>query len=260
MYLTSDIAYGIAANGVVEEHGTYLVKDILTFIASHKDNLVFYDIGANTGYYGIMASFWGKGKTTTYSFEPLKEFYQCVLQSVALNQFTDHTAFNFALSNKASKQTIYLAGSGTSLESDFVSHDFSGKREIECKVLDHVAKDHQLKKPDFVKIDVEGHEFKVLEGAKSVIESSFPVFYIEIAQTLRNIGRRHYKNESFTETLSFLESFGYEVYLERDGKIEPVDLKHFVVDGVQMYLFLHKEHHKNLLSFLIHHGYSKDSK
>ena len=68
LYDTGDIAYGIAANGQVEQDETILVQRILKQLPSDYNLL---DIGANTGYYVIMSAYMYPS-SKTYSFEPIK--------------------------------------------------------------------------------------------------------------------------------------------------------------------------------------------
>lgn len=58
---TADISYGILNKGLVEKNETNLVVKILNKLTEER-NICFYDIGANTGYYGIMAGYLGSGK------------------------------------------------------------------------------------------------------------------------------------------------------------------------------------------------------
>ncbi len=115
---TTNISYGILNNGLVEKNETNLVIKILKKLIKRK-NVCFYDIGANTGYYGILAGYLGKGKIKCYSFEPVKEFCDCLQESVHLNHLEDIIRiFNFALDNKNTKENICLSGSGSSFNID----------------------------------------------------------------------------------------------------------------------------------------------
>src|ERR1700722_18440066 len=80
----SDIAYYIWCNGQTEPEGTALVLEILGLLKKQKPKLIFYDVGANTGYFGIMAAFVGQGATTVYSFDPVIEHNETERQSILL--------------------------------------------------------------------------------------------------------------------------------------------------------------------------------
>lgn len=231
----SDIAYGILANGDVESSDTRVVLSVLKHIP--KD-FVFYDIGSNTGWYSLVAATVGNAGYV-YSFEPLEEHVLCERESVTLNRKDDYVSvFEIALSDASGKSIIRLAGSGTSLEHDFLEADF-GKREVQVEKLDIFKKKEALKNPDFIKIDVEGHEYQVLLGAKKTLEESHPALFIEIAKTIK---KRRFINKNFTLIFSFLASLGYEAYIAEPRGVRKYNPEENP-DNVYMYLFLHKEKH-----------------
>ena len=201
---TADISYGILNNGVVEKNETNLVIKILNKLIENK-NICFYDTGANTGYYGILAGYLGKGKINCYSFEPVKEFCDCLLESIYLNHLEDIVkVFNFALGDKNSKEDLYLAGSGSSLNKDFINKPNLSKRRIEIKKLDDIVQDKNLEKPDFIKIDVEGSEYNVLLGGEKTIRESLPILFIEIVYSLNN----GFVNKNYKKTLEYIRNLG----------------------------------------------------
>jgi hypothetical protein len=109
------------------------------------------------------------------------------------------------------------------------------------------VQEKQIPLPDFIKIDVEGYEYKVLQGAKNTLRSSKPILFIEIAKTFND---RHFTNKDFLSIFTFLSSLDYEPYLVKENKVrhfEPTE----IIDGVNMYLFLNKKTHlqdKSLLN------------
>lgn len=236
-----DVAYGVVNNGTVEEFDTELVKTILSNL---KKDYVFYDIGANSGWYTALASN-VSNLATIHSFEPLEEYVDCIKETSSLNKIEERNKiYNFALSDTNGVAKIRLAGSGSSLEKDFLSID-RGLREIEIKTLDSFAKQTNLPNPDFIKIDVEGHEYKVLKGAEGVLEKSKPVLFIEIAYTLGTTGSS-FVHADFENIFTMLEKMNYVPFISKDNKIT----KYSTIskpDGVFMFLFLNKEKHDNLL-------------
>jgi len=162
----TDISYGILNNGVVEKDETNLVVRILRKLIKDK-NICFYDVGANTGYYGVMAGYLGKGKIQCYSFEPIKEYCDCLQESIRLNHLENVVkVFNIGLGNKNSKEDLYLSGSGSSFSKDFSRKINIPKRTVEIRKLDDIIQEKNLEKPDFIKIDVEGYEYNVLLGGE----------------------------------------------------------------------------------------------
>jgi len=248
IFNSSDLSYGILNNGAVETEETQLVLKILKEIFKKQGRLRFFDIGANTGYYGILAGYMFKDKDIkVFSFEPVKEFFDCLVESVNLNRLENNfKIFNLALSSTRGPARINLSGSGTSLESAFNGRAELEKREVNLETLDNLFAGRKIEAPDFIKIDVEGHELEVLKGGADLISSSRPVIFLEIA---RKMEVRGYINSNYAATLRVLEKFGYEIYLFKDGVLEPAAAE-ADLDGVFMYLCLAAARHAGIKKIL----------
>ena len=85
---TSDLAYGVLNNGLIEKDDSNLVESILKKIQT-KGSVAFYDVGANSGYYGILAAWLGKSTTQVYSFEPQQKYVECLNESLELNRLEE---------------------------------------------------------------------------------------------------------------------------------------------------------------------------
>lgn len=237
---TADISYGILNNGLVEKDETNLVVKILNELIKDK-NICFYDIGANTGYYGILAGYLGKGKIKCYSFEPVKEFCDCLQESICLNRLEDIIkVFNFALGNEDNRKNLYLAGSGSSFDKDFIGKSDIQKRTVEMRKLDNIVQSANLEKPDFIKIDVEGYEYNVLLGGEKTIRESLPILFIEIVYSLNN----GFVNKNYKQTLQFIRNVGYKIFCLDNNKNKIIEVKNgFKSEGVKMFLCLHSIKH-----------------
>ena len=245
----ADMAYSISNNGVVEKEETNLVVRIINKMLEQDALLGFYDIGANTGYYGILAGWLGRERVRAYSFEPLHEHVNCLEETIVLNRL-ESTVFPYevALSDTNALGKIATAGTGSSLELDFLDDINVPQREIELKKLDDFAKEKIMIAPDFMKIDVEGHELKVLNGAAGLIVASLPVVFIEIAYSLKSIGRG-YINNNYIDTFSFFEKIGYMPFLATGDRVIAYDFKK-PIDGIQMFLFIHPIKHNYIFELL----------
>lgn len=230
----ADIAYGVASKGTVEAHDTEVVMKVLKNL---KPDFIFYDVGSNTGWY-TMISFAASEKSKVCSFEPLLEHVECQKETIYLNRKENSVKiFELALSDHNGKETIRLGGSGTSLDKDFLEVDF-GTRTINVQTLDSLIKEDHIPYPDFIKIDVEGHEYKVLQGSRTVLQSK-PILFIEIAKTLNN---KRFIHKEFDTIFSTLASLHYKPYIVMDGTIRPFRPSEDV-HGVHMFLFLNEDSH-----------------
>lgn len=239
-----DIAYGIAQNGVVEAAETKLVHTILNHL-KRKSDLVFYDIGANIGYYGLVAA--TIHKATVHSFEPTPTYAENIKTAAKLNRVEQNlTVHNYALSNKAGTATFTQTGSGSSLEADFNLGTNLPTTTVPTKILDTEVADQNIPLPSFIKIDVEGHEWSVFEGASKTITSAQPVVFLEMCTTLRDIGRT-YVNPYYNQTLEFFYKQDYLLFLcHNNGTLEKWN-KQKTINRAGMFLCLHQNNHRDLI-------------
>lgn len=136
------------------------------------------DIGAHTGQFAKEI----RGKlpqAKIYSFEPLKDCYQKLVQNMSGDK--NFKAYNFALGDKESRQEINRSVSSPSssllsmgnLHEEMYPHTKGGsKEEIDVRRLDDVFKNFNLEKEILVKIDVQGYEDKVIVGGINVISQA----------------------------------------------------------------------------------------
>ena len=157
--------YGLFENQLMEWCRQYCRKD-----------RVFLDIGAHSGTYSIsLADDCGQ----VYAFEPQRETYYALCGGVALSHLRNVVCYNVGLGaeSQVGKQTLRI-----------VSHDGGGstiqptvepvlrEETIEIRTLDSF----DLSNVGFMKIDVEGNELYVLQGARATLErSGFPPIVFE---------------------------------------------------------------------------------
>jgi FkbM family methyltransferase len=238
-----DIACGILRHGQVEPEETTLTIKIFEYLRK-KSNPIIFDIGANTGYYSLLAAHTFEKKVEVYSFEPVKEFASCINESAKINNYDDCIdVCNFALSDKNGDGQIYVWGTCSSLDKNFNNKNLPSQT-IKLKKLDDFSVEIS---PDFIKIDTEGHELATLQGGIETIRASKPILFIEIIQSLK---MRNYVNKEYKKTIQLLMNLGYEVYLFKDNMLTKTD-GDIQIEGVYMYLFIDKNKHEVLLKNLL---------
>ncbi len=247
---SSDIANGILSNGVIEADGSKLVTNLLQYLLAEKPRLTFFDVGANTGYFGILAAFLGQGKISSYAFEPVLEFKRVEEETIKLNRLENLCkVYNVGLSNQNGQQQIFLAGTGSSFNREFVGKQAGASRTVKIVRLDDFAKAENLPGPDFMKIDVEGLELDVLQGCAGLLGSFKPVIWYESAKTIK---AGNFYNQNFNKTFEFLNQLGYRIFLQAGEKLSEIaGLPKAVPDGVSMYLALHTKVHAKLIETFI---------
>ena len=141
-------------------------------IVEHHDISLILDVGANAGQYAREMRENGYGKKII-SFEPLNAAYEKLSQKTRND--INWTAKNFALGDRNEISKINI--SGHSLSSSILDmmpehlkyapeSDYVDQQEIEIKTLDHIFDSlHQKNDVIMLKVDTQGYEQKVIEGA-----------------------------------------------------------------------------------------------
>jgi FkbM family methyltransferase len=107
-----------------------------------------------------------------------------------------------------------------------------GKTGIEFTVRVERLDDQELVNVGFIKIDVEGHEWEVIDGARSLLARSRPNLIVEILE-----GRGDRESVRRNRTVALLGELGYEPYVFGGGALRPLrDAP--LNDNVMNYVFL----------------------
>jgi len=183
------------------EIGELELKLLDRLVAPGKNSV---DIGANRGAYAYLLSTLSRH---VYAYEPHPGVVERLKPSVPDNV----SVHPIALSNRAASKTLYVPiRNGT--EDTYLSaldrpHDRHEQYLVNTDTLDR----QRLRNVGFIKIDVEGHEREVLEGARHTIAIDKPVLLIEIEQ-------RHLAVEMET-IFRYVLAFGYDGFFYRGGRL-----------------------------------------
>ena len=156
--------------------------DTIEWIDSFEDNSEFWDVGANVGVYSLYAA---KKKIKVTAFEPSASNYYILTKNIEINKF-DNQIFSFCLAFSNNTNFGYLNMVDTQLGSAL--HLFGEKKEklnivssisnvtFQQKVLgfkiDDLINLFSPKFPNYIKIDVDGIEDKIIEGAEKTLKDS----------------------------------------------------------------------------------------
>jgi FkbM family methyltransferase len=160
--------------GEFESGTTRLVSKIL-----RADDVTF-DIGANLGWYTVLMA----GCTPAarcHAFEPCEPLVQRLMEHCDLNRITDRVQVNpTAVGNHAGHVELHTfrgLGHGHSSISSLGRMDFSSS-VARMTTLDDYCQEQRLERLDFVKVDVEGAEMAVLEGARQILRRPEPPMWL----------------------------------------------------------------------------------
>lgn len=206
LHLNDQVDGNIWWDGYYEKLPTKLFKRIV------KSGDIVIDVGANIGYYSIMASeLVGGGSGKILSFEPVPETFKRL--SVNVLSLSDIKAHQVACGQENGKINIYAFG-----DSITAGSRISSPPEVDIPYTTEKVKMIKLDdfidgKVDVVKIDVEGYELNVLKGMKKIIINNPNIkILLEVNKDLLIKAAT-----SPQEIFSYLKSFGLSPW-EFDGK------------------------------------------
>jgi FkbM family methyltransferase len=198
-YLTKQVFWGGIQN--YEYQVVRIFKNIIT------DLDCFMDVGSNLGYYSLIAATLNP-KIDVYAFEPLPSAFLFLQNNIRLNKLNNVKAYQLALSNKEGEIDFYATKMPKAL---YLKHHISGTSnlatpkdsyseiiKVNSQTLDHFADENLLKKVDLIKLDTEGTENVVLEGAKGIIERDKPIVISELLPgKIEHELEMFYKNQDY---------------------------------------------------------------
>jgi FkbM family methyltransferase len=190
-----------------EPNVTGLVKNIL------KEGDVFLDIGANIGYFTLLASSLVKNSGKVIVVEPNPQNLQLIYSSLLENRVSSVAIYPYAASDKAAILRFVTVGSnGGVVNAHLTSQQHT--LLVPAVVLDEVLKNEI--KIDLVKIDVEAHEPAVIRGMEQLIKRLRPKIITEFhpwAMEINNL-------EPPVAYLNQIFALGYRVsIIELSGKL-----------------------------------------
>ncbi len=207
-----------------------------------KVKINFIDVGASDG---IAIKYINKIKLldNIYAFEPNKVYYKRLIK--LKNDFKNLKVFNFGLSNKKQKHTVFIPYINlfgklyymityTFYDLKDLKHNlkinyiFKKQIKIERVKINLNTYENYRSKIDLVKIDVNGHELNVVKGIVRLIKKNKPAIILEELDNIEKIEQ-------------FLGKYGYKCYyynlknkmLKKINKKNPQNLN---------YYFLQKNH------------------
>jgi len=191
------------------EHGYWLgwyeYRKRQSFEREIKPNSVFFDIGANVGYFSLLAAKLSKPKGHVYAFEPLPRNIKFIHKHIALNHLAKYiSVIEAAVSDKNGSAHFDL---GASTAMGHIS--YQGQLEVQLVSLDELYSKDQIPAPDYIKVDVEGAEYEVLNGARRILQTRRPILFLDT-----------HARSAHDKTVALLQELGYSLECI-DGKALP---------------------------------------
>jgi FkbM family methyltransferase len=176
---------------------------------------VFWDIGANVGYFTLVAATALANRGQIIAFEPGKNAYTRLTENISLNDYGNIKTYPVAVSDREGEAVLHLAGDiADSSASLYPAGQAQAGQEV-CRTvaLDHFLKAEGLRPPDLIKLDVEGAELAVLQGARELIAQASPLLLIEMEE--KNLLAAGASKAAIQQ---FLSRYGYRAAHLRKGR------------------------------------------
>jgi len=212
----------------------------------------FTDIGANTGYYSLLAAK-ANSSIIVDAFEPASGPFHFLEKNIVINHLHDRVFVHpIALSNQKGEVEFFeilnpsdtfakynLSGVG-GLKKTHETQEHSIRKLVRAETLDDYSRRLKIHSFDLIKIDTEGTENLVLEGSSTIIRTYKPII---ICETLFN------KIEGKLENI--MKAHGYLFFNHLNGKLHRTDtLLRDADNGVSDCFFVHPEKLSLIQNFL----------
>ncbi len=187
--------------------------------ALHKDRIAEYlprnpiiiEAGAHIGRDTVkLAKLWPAA--TIHAFEPVEDIFNILITNT--EGYSNIHCHNIALSDNNGTELLYVStGASTAVSSFFKPHEYAQRRpnviftpeEVTTVTLDTWAKVHYISLVDFMWLDMQGAELKVLKAAPTLLKTVRAlVFEVSLTERFKN-------NPLYDEAKQWIESQGFEI-------------------------------------------------
>lgn len=181
-----------------------LSRDLYEKYYTIKQGDIVIDVGAHIGSFTLKAGRKVRDKGKVFALEPTSDNFKLLEKNILLNGFQSIcTPINAGAgsSEKKSKIRIYAKSGADSFFARQSDYGFMREEEVNVITLDSIAVKMKLDRVDFVKINVEGFELEVLNGARNILKNFHPKLALQVHEFAVKI-------DALTD---FLRSSGYEL-------------------------------------------------
>ncbi|EPA05162.1 FkbM family methyltransferase [Candidatus Nitrosarchaeum limnium] len=220
MFLGKGDPHSISIEGVFGKLDTEIIKNCI------KTGDIVVDLGANIGYYTLIAAKLVGDKGKVFAFEPEPKNFEILKKNVELNNYQNVILEQKAVSDVNEKINLYLS-EGIGTHSIKLKQNIKQTIQVESIRLDDYFSNLNLTdKINFIKIDVEGAEFRALNGMNMILKQSK---HLKIFTEFM----KNFIVESGTEPKDMLEllinnGFNISYVDDEKNRLVPIDIEHLL--------------------------------
>lgn len=227
LYIMSDdyIGASIDREKVYEPHVTNIVRKTLS------EGDTFLDVGANIGYFSMLASSIVKSTGNVIAFEPNPQNQQLIYSSMIENS-SNINLYPYAVSDTSSILRFTTVGSNGGVVTKH-SQDQRFFFYVQSVVMDETLKD--VSRIDLIKIDIEAHEPYAMKGMENLLKKLRPKIITEFHPWALKLNNP----ESPEQFLHYIFGLNYKLsIIQGSGELLPVE---GADDVMRFYESLNKE-------------------
>jgi len=199
-----------------EQHAMRYVRDRLA-ARRQAGTKILFDVGANVGEYAsCLADCFRGDDVIIHAFEPSAATFKTLTAN--LRDRENVRCHPLGLGDAEATLDLFYDQPGSSVASVYQQRADHGepldhRETIHITTLDRFCAEHALDRIDFLKIDIEGHEFKALQGASGLLRAPSAITFIQW-----EFGPRHVDARTFFRDFFYLLKDEYHIYrIVQDG-------------------------------------------
>jgi FkbM family methyltransferase len=189
------------------EHGSYETGMRLTIEEYLPAEGVFLDLGANEGYFTVIAARRCGPSGHVIAIEPQLRLLPILEENIRLNELNNVRVLNLAVTDVPGEVTLHLAPNVNSGASGLyrATKYRVPTQTVAARTLAQIFDDEKLSRVDLMKVDIEGFEYEALLGSRSVFEKMrVRVLALELHPTI--LAKR---GKKVRDIVTMLEATGY---------------------------------------------------
>jgi FkbM family methyltransferase len=144
--------------GTYERHMQRLFREHI------RPGAILYDVGANAGFFTLLASKLAGDSGRVYAFEPLPRNVEFLERHIRLNELANVQVESLAIAAMSGEAYFRIAQ-----HASMGGLSEGGNLRVITASLDDLIANGRVKRPDFIKMDIEGAESDALRGAKELL-------------------------------------------------------------------------------------------
>ena len=198
------IGRGVESAGYWALHDVQLLQNICNVILESKPSVVFYDVGANIGTHTVPLAKEFQDRIQIKAFEAQRQIYYMLCGNIAINGLRNVHCYHAAVGDDNTVMDIQLPDynednnfGGLELVMPPMWTDNQNMIKKSTETVSVIKLDNFDDTVDIIKLDVEGMEHLVVNGAKHLILRSLPVCLVEVCKTDKDAVSQFFQDHGY---------------------------------------------------------------